>query len=32
MKPTRKSYPSDVSDEEWSFCAPYLTLMKEENP
>jgi transposase len=32
MKPTRKSYPSDVSDEEWSFCAPYLTLMREEAP
>jgi transposase len=32
MKPTRESYPSDVSDEEWSFCAPYLTLMKEEAP
>ncbi len=32
MKPTRKSYPSDVSDDEWSFCAPYLTLMKEEAP
>lgn len=32
MKPTRKSYPSDVSDEEWSFCAPYLTLMTEEAP
>src|SRR3974377_283953 len=30
MKLTRKSYPSDVSDEEWSFCAPYLTLMKED--
>ena len=27
---TRTSYPSDVSDEEWEFCAPYLTLMKEE--
>ncbi len=25
-------YPSDVSDEEWSFVAPYLTLMKEEAP
>jgi transposase len=24
---TRKSYPSDVSDEEWAFVAPYLTLM-----
>ena len=32
MKLTRKSYPSDVTDEEWSFCAPYLTLMKEEAP
>src|SRR5512138_2941432 len=32
MKPIRKSYPSDVSDEEWSFCAPYLTLMKEGAP
>ncbi len=28
----RKAYPSDVSDEEWAFCAPYLTLMKEEAP
>lgn len=25
-------YPSDVSDEEWMFCAPYLTLMKEDAP
>jgi transposase len=25
-----KPYPSDISDEEWAFCAPYLTLMKEE--
>jgi transposase len=32
MPTTRKSYPSDVSDEEWGFCAPYLTLMKEEAP
>ena len=32
MKLTRKSYPSDVTDEEWSFCAPYLTLMSEEAP
>jgi len=30
--PTRKAYPSDVTDEEWNFCAPYLTLMKEEAP
>jgi len=28
----RKPYPSDVSDDEWSFVAPYLTLMKEEAP
>jgi transposase len=28
----RKAYPSDVTDEEWAFCAPYLTLMKEESP
>jgi transposase len=29
---TRKSYPSDTSEEEWGFAAPYLTLMKEEAP
>lgn len=23
-------YPSDVSDDEWAFVAPYLTLMKED--
>jgi transposase len=28
----RKAYPSDVSDEEWVFAAPYLTLMSEEAP
>ncbi len=28
----RKPYPSDVSDEEWSLVAPYLTLMKEAAP
>ena len=32
MKQVRKNYPSDVSDEEWAFCAPYLTLMKEDAP
>jgi hypothetical protein len=26
------NYPSDVSDEEWAVCAPYLTLMKEDAP
>ena len=25
-------YPSDVSDEEWAFVAPYLTLMREDAP
>jgi len=29
---TRKRYPSDISDEEWTFVAPYLTLMKEDAP
>lgn len=28
----RKAYPSDVSDEEWAFVAPYLTLMDEDAP
>ena len=26
----RRPYPSDVSDEEWAFVAPYLTLMTPE--
>jgi transposase len=26
----RKPYPSDASDEEWAFVAPYLTLMRED--
>ena len=29
---SRKAYPSDVTDEEWEFVAPYLTLMKEDAP
>lgn len=29
---SRKSYPSDCSDEEWAFVAPYLTLMKLDAP
>jgi len=28
----RKAYPSDISDDEWAFVAPYLTLMTEEAP
>lgn len=30
--PERKPYPTDVSDEEWSFAAPYLVLMNEDAP
>lgn len=29
---TRKAYLSDVSDDEWAFVAPYLTLMTEDAP
>jgi transposase len=29
---SRKSCPSDISDEEWQFVAPYLTLMIENAP
>jgi transposase len=32
MPEARKPYPSDVIDEEWEFCAPYLRLMEEEAP
>ncbi len=28
----RKKYPSDVGDEEWSFVAPYLSLMNHDAP
>src|SRR5437763_7248236 len=28
----RKRYPSDVSDEEWAFVAPYLALIREDAP
>jgi transposase len=30
--PTRQPYVSDVSDEEWDFIVPYLTLMTAEAP
>src|SRR4051812_12684802 len=30
--PVRKAYPSDVTDDEWAFVAPYLTLMREDAP
>ena len=32
MNTTRKSYPSDVTDAEWDFLLPYLTLMREDAP
>jgi hypothetical protein len=32
MTNERKAYPSDVTEEEWSFCVSYLTLMKEDAP
>jgi hypothetical protein len=30
MSTIRKPCPSDVSDEEWSFVAPYLALLPED--
>lgn len=32
MSRKERGYPTDVSDEEWEFCAPYLTLMREDAP
>jgi transposase len=32
MSTARKPYPSDVSDAEWTFLSPYLTLMREDAP
>src|SRR5258707_2096665 len=29
---SRKPYPSDVTEDEWNFVAPYLTLMREDAP
>jgi len=29
---SRRSYPSDVSDEEWAFIEPFLTLVREDSP
>lgn len=28
----RTGYPSDVSDEEWTFVVPYLTLSRDDSP
>lgn len=30
MSETRRGYPSDVTDDEWAFAAPYLTLLRED--
>ena len=32
MPKNRKPYPSDVSDEEWAFVAPYLALVRQDAP
>ncbi len=32
MSTLRKPYPSDVTDEEWAFVAPYLTLLDQDAP
>jgi transposase len=32
MSTARKPYPSDISDDEWAFVAPYLTLMRADAP
>ena len=29
---SRKSYPSDVNDDEWTVVAPYLILMPDDLP
>jgi transposase len=29
---SRQPYPTDVSDDEWAFAAPYLSLMTEDAP
>ena len=30
MSTARKPYPSDVSDEEWAFVTPYLSLQSDQ--
>jgi transposase len=32
MSDERKPYPSDVNDDDWNFCVPYLTLMTADAP
>jgi transposase len=31
-RPTRKAYPSDVTNDQWDFLAPYFTLMRTDAP
>jgi transposase len=31
QNPPRKKYPSDCTDEEWAFAAPYLALVREDS-
>ncbi|MEO6787109.1 MAG: IS5/IS1182 family transposase, partial [Chthoniobacteraceae bacterium] len=28
----KEPYASDASDEEWAFCAPYLSLKRKDAP
>lgn len=30
METNRRAYPSDVTDEEWTFVLPYLLLLRED--
>jgi hypothetical protein len=30
MNTTRQAYPSDVTDDEWAFVAPYLSLISPD--
>src|SRR5262245_15042901 len=32
MSTARKPYPTDVTDDEWAFVAPYLALLREDAP
>lgn len=32
MSTARNAYPSDVTDDEWAFLAPYLALVREDAP
>ena len=32
MNTTRRPYSTDVSDAEWEFLLPYLTLMRQDAP